>query len=211
VTAAGQISPASPTAPATAPAAPAESVGSSAGAGTAQPAVAVPDQVLQHLTSVRALREGGHRTVLRLDPEHLGEVTLTVDVRGGSVRLAVSGGAEAVGAVHAGLAHLRSSLAESGLSLGDVALRPDGAATGAGTGTGTDPRDSAARAFTTPDGSTSGGPGRDGRTAGGDGRGGRHSDGRSPDTGTVPAPVPAPRPAPRARTTGSPGRLDVRV
>jgi hypothetical protein len=170
--------------------------------------------VLRHLTSVRALREGGHRTVLRLDPEHLGEVTLTVDVRGGSVRLAVSGGAEAVGAVHAGLAHLRSSLAESGLALDDVALRPDGAApaaSGTGTGTGTDPRDPGSRPFAGADGSTSGGPGRDGRTAGGEGRGGRDPDGRSSEAQPVRGPVPAPRPAPRARPGGVPGRLDVRV
>jgi flagellar hook-length control protein FliK len=164
---------------------------------------------------VRALREGGHRTVLRLDPEQLGEVTLTVDVRGGSVRLAVSGGAEAVGAVHAGLAHLRSSLAESGLTLDDVALRPDAAGasaagTGMGTGTGTDPRDPGARPFATADGSASGGPGRDGRTAGGESRGGRDPGGRS-EPEPVRGPVPAPRPAPRARATGAPGRLDVRV
>ena len=176
---------------------------------------AVPDQVLRHLTSVRALREGGHRTVLRLDPEQLGEVTLTVDVRGSSVRLAVSGGAEAVGAVHAGLAHLRSSLAESGLALDDVALRPDGTAgtgvgagLGSGTGTGTDPRDPNGRPFTTPDGSASGDPGR-GRTGGGDGRGSRDSSGNPAAAGN--RPVPAPRPAPRARPAGVPGRLDVRV
>jgi Flagellar hook-length control protein FliK len=89
--------------------------------------VPVPDQVLRHLASVRALREGGHRTVLRLEPEHLGEVTVTVDVRAGAVRMAVSGGTAALAAVRDGLQHLRASLADSGLDLGDVALRPDAA------------------------------------------------------------------------------------
>jgi len=201
-------------------------VGSAGAAATATPASGdvpdqVPDQVLRHLTSVRALREGGHRTVLRLDPEHLGEVTLTVDVRGSSVRLAVSGGAEAVGAVHAGLAHLRSSLAESGLALGDVALRPDGVAgaglgtglgagTGTGTGTSTDSRDPNGRPFAAPDGSASGDAGG-GRTPGGDGRGSRDSSGRGTEPRPVTGPVPAPRPAPRARPAAVPGRLDVRV
>jgi Flagellar hook-length control protein FliK len=94
-----------------------------AGAGAAS--TSVPDQVLRHLTSVRALREGGHRTVLRLEPEHLGAVTVTVDVRAGAVRMAVSGGAEALAAVREGLGHLRTSLASSGLDLGDVSLRTD--------------------------------------------------------------------------------------
>ncbi|HVN13059.1 MAG TPA: flagellar hook-length control protein FliK [Kineosporiaceae bacterium] len=102
----------------------------SAAAGSGPPAP-VPDQVLRHLTAVRALREGWHRTVLRLEPEHLGEVTVTLDVRSGAVRMAVSGGAEALAAVREGLGHLRSSLADSGLDLGDVALRPEAAAAGA--------------------------------------------------------------------------------
>ncbi len=178
------------------------------GAPTQGPPVAVPDQVLRHLVSVRALREGGHRTVLRLDPEHLGEVTLTVDVRAGSVRLAVSGGAEAVSAVQAGLAHLRSSLAESGLALGDVALRPDAGAPAvpqppSTTGTGTDARDPGSRPFAAPDGSASGGPGRDRPASGGEGD--RERRDHAPDR-TVPTAAATPVVG-RLR----PGGLDVRV
>jgi hypothetical protein len=105
----------------------ASSTTATADASPGQP-VAVPDQVLRHLESVRALREGGHRTVMRLDPEHLGAVTVTVDVREGAVRMAVAGGAEALAAVREGLGHLRSALADAGLDLGDVALRPDAVA-----------------------------------------------------------------------------------
>jgi len=105
----------------------ASTTSATADASPGQP-VAVPDQVLRHLESVWALREGGHRTVMRLDPEHLGAVTVTVDVREGAVRMAVAGGAEALAAVREGLGHLRSALADAGLDLGDVALRPDAVA-----------------------------------------------------------------------------------
>ena len=194
--------------------APAGNVAGTAGTAAPDPA-AVPDQVLRHLTSVRALREGGHRTVLRLDPEQLGEVTLTVDVRGSSVPLAVSGGAEAVGAVHAGLAHLRSSLAESGLALDDVALRPDGAAgtgvgsaLGSGTGTGTDSRDPNGRPYATPDGSAAATPAAAGPGAGtAAGAGTPAGPGRGREPGRC-----LPRDPRRARARpGVPGRLDVRV
>ncbi|MGZ4611847.1 MAG: flagellar hook-length control protein FliK [Kineosporiaceae bacterium] len=178
--------------------------------GTGAAPAAVPDQVLRHLTSVRALREGGHRTVLRLEPDHLGELTVTVDVRSGAVRMAVSGGAEALAAIRGGLGHLRTSLADSGLNLGDVALRPDAGGT------------SAAPAAST-------GPGADGRAPGsgprpdagagsadGEPRPSRqHSSSDAPEaplldpgggrvTGSA---IPEPAGGPGAR----PGRLDVRV
>ena len=180
--------------------------------GTGAAPAAIPDQVLRHLTSVRALREGGHRTVLRLEPDHLGEVTVTVDVRSGAVRMAVSGGAEALAAVREGLGHLRTSLADSGLNLGDVSLRSDASGT------------SAAPAAST-------GPGADGRAPG---------SGPRPDAGAgsrgrpAPAGPPAqlercaeaplldagggrvsgsatPEPEPAAGAGDRPGRLDVRV
>jgi hypothetical protein len=39
--------------------------------------------------------------------------------------MAVTGGSQALAAVREGIAHLRSVLADAGLDLGDVALRPD--------------------------------------------------------------------------------------
>jgi flagellar hook-length control protein FliK len=111
----------------------------SAAAGTPAPGgpVTVPDQVLRHLESVRALRDGGHRTVLRLEPDHLGAVTVTVDVRAGAVRMAVAGGPQALAAVREGIAHLRTVLADAGLDLGDVALRADALQPTSGSSSGT--------------------------------------------------------------------------
>ena len=170
---------------------------------------------MRHLTSVRALRDGGHRTVLRLDPEHLGEVTVTVDVRGADVRMAVSGGAEALAALRDGLGHLRSSLAASGLDLGDVALHPDASAAAP-------PVTGSAGAAAPTTGTTGGtsGPGGDtsagGRSAGSAGA----PDGRRApqDQGTPAVPAAAPPTARAGRTTAPDAagaaparRLDVRV
>jgi hypothetical protein len=88
---------------------------------------------------VRTLRDGTHRTVLHLSPEHLGDVTITVEVRAGSVRLHVAGGDAALGALGQGMGDLRSQLADAGLDLADVSLRPDTGGAG-GTGPGPDPR-----------------------------------------------------------------------
>jgi flagellar hook-length control protein FliK len=171
----------------------------------------VPDQVLRHLESVRALRDGGHRTVLRLDPEHLGAVTVTVDVRAGAVRMAVAGTSEALAAVREGIAHLRSALADAGLDLGDVALRPEAAlSSGSSSSSGTS---------NAPDGqATPNGPrpdrGADGSTAG-DRRPSRQHDQGSPTPPQRPDAVrplqtpPAP-PGPGSEP-GTARRLDVRV
>jgi flagellar hook-length control protein FliK len=60
--------------------------------------------------------------VLHLAPEHLGELTLTVDVRAGTVALAVAGQDGALAGLRDGLAQLRTALAEAGLDLGDVSM-----------------------------------------------------------------------------------------
>ncbi len=179
------------------------------GAAAGRPAAdAVPDQVLQHLTAVRALRDGGHRTVLRLDPEHLGEVTLTLDVRDGAVRLSVSGGAEALEALRSGLGDLRSSLAEAGLALDDVRLRPE-TATGTAPGTGDDRGRPPGGADAGSTGGPGAGSGRDGRAGDSGGEGGR--DGRAADLWR---PDPVPRPVSRSAhpdDAGTGSSLDVRV
>jgi flagellar hook-length control protein FliK len=108
-------------------------------ASPATPAPPVADQVARYLVGVRTLRDGTHRTVLHLSPEHLGEVTITVEVRAGAVRLHVAGGDAALGALGQGMADLRSQLADAGLDLADVSLRPDAGGPG-GTGPGPDPR-----------------------------------------------------------------------
>jgi Flagellar hook-length control protein FliK len=175
----------------------------------------VPDQVLRHLESVRALREGGHRTVLRLEPEHLGAVTLTVDVRAGAVRMAVAGGTQALAAVREGIERLRSSLADAGLDLGDVALRADTVSSASSS--------SSSSSFSSP--SPGSGPGADGRgsTSGPDGgtdssrSGDRHSGRRqdgAPDAAGAPEPAHATaqrRRSPAAEDLAGLRRLDVRV
>jgi flagellar hook-length control protein FliK len=193
----------SATAPSSAPPA-------AASAGPAQP-VTVPDQVLRHLESVRALRDGGSRTVLRLEPEHLGAVTVTVDVRAGAVRMAVTGAAEALAAVREGIAHLRAALADAGLDLGDVALRPD-APGPSGSASSSGPADS-------PDGQASPNGPRPDRGADGSSPGDRRP-ARQHDQGSPAAPdrPDAVRPRQPAAASTGPGpepltarRLDVRV
>ena len=94
----------------------------------ARPATTVPisDQVVaqinRQLQGARTLRDGTHHAVLRLSPEHLGEITITLDVRAGGVRLDIGGGAQAITALQADLGRLRDDLAGSGLNLGDVTL-----------------------------------------------------------------------------------------
>ncbi len=79
-------------------------------------------QVTRHLTGLRTLTDGTHRTVLHLAPEHLGELTLTVDVRAGTVALAMSGQDTALTVLRDGLNQLRDALARSGLDLGQVSM-----------------------------------------------------------------------------------------
>jgi flagellar hook-length control protein FliK len=99
-------------------------------AGVEQPTVS--DQIARHLTGMRTLRDGTHHTVLHLTPDHLGPVTMTVDVRSGTVQLAVVGSESAVAALREGIADLRDQLSRSGLDLGDVSMRQDSADPGRG-------------------------------------------------------------------------------
>jgi flagellar hook-length control protein FliK len=79
-------------------------------------------QVGRQLQGARMLRDGTHHTVLRLSPEHLGDVTITLDVRAGGIRLDLAAGAQALVALQADLSQLRDDLAGSGLDLGEVTL-----------------------------------------------------------------------------------------
>jgi len=92
------------------------------------------DQVVRHLLAARVLRDGTHRTVMHLSPEHLGQVTVTVEVRDGSVRLGLSAGAAALSALGSDLPDLRQQLAQSGLDLADVTMNSPDAGSGQGGG-----------------------------------------------------------------------------
>ncbi len=98
-------------------------IDSSARAGaTSQVSDQVAAQIGRQLHGVRMLNDGTHHTVLRLSPEHLGEVTITLDVRAGGIRLDLAAGSQALAALQADLGHLRDNLAVSGLDLADVTL-----------------------------------------------------------------------------------------
>ena len=94
-------------------------------AAPSAPAPPVVDQVTRHLLAARLLRDGTHHTVMHLSPEHLGPVTVTVDVLDGAVRLELVGGSGALGALGHDLDSLRSQLADAGLDLADVTMRAD--------------------------------------------------------------------------------------
>jgi len=101
-----------------------------------QPAQASPQQlaaqVARHVGALRTLGDGTRRTVMHLSPEHLGELTLTVDVRNGSVQLAMTGGEAAIATLREGIGLLRDQLADSGLDLGTVSLRDNATDSGRG-------------------------------------------------------------------------------
>jgi hypothetical protein len=95
----------------------------------------ITDQVMaqigRQLQGVRLLRDGTHHTVLRLSPEQLGDVTITLDVRAGGIRLDLAAGSQALVALQADLGQLRDNLANSGLDLGAVTLSSRDAGMGA--------------------------------------------------------------------------------
>ena len=87
---------------------------------------------------MRTMRDGSQQTVLRLQPDHLGPVTVTVEVQAGAVRMHLLADGTALAALQQSLPELRSQLAQGGLALSDVTLRqPDSGGQGwAGRGDG---------------------------------------------------------------------------
>jgi len=80
-------------------------------------------QVARHLGAVRTLSDGSHHTVLRLSPEHLGDLTVTIDVQGANVQVSMAGQSAAIATLRGGLDELRRQLSEAGLDLGSIALQ----------------------------------------------------------------------------------------
>ena len=121
----------------------APSSGTTPASGTATGTTATPSgiatQVARQVTSLRTLTTGTQHTVLHLTPEHLGALTLTIDVRAGQVSLGIAGGQAALSTLREGLGQLRDQLAQAGLGLGDVSLTQSSASpadAGAGNGNG---------------------------------------------------------------------------
>jgi flagellar hook-length control protein FliK len=147
---------------------------------------------------------------VRLDPEHLGPLTLTVSVRAGKVRLAVSGSPEALSALDASMNGLRDQLGSAGLGLDGVSLQPTSATGSGSSATDGRPGQSGAAFAATADSAGDGGrraPDERGRTTGSgpDDRGSRTTAGSSGVSAD-------PDPQVTVRTGSGPaGRVDVRV
>jgi flagellar hook-length control protein FliK len=174
---------------------------------TMQPALPqrIAGQVAQHVAGLRTLQDGTHRTVLHLTPDHLGALTLTVDVRAGHVTLGVAGDQAALSTLRDGIGQLRDQLAASGLQLDDVSLQT---ATDSGRGRPDQ------QPFGTDLGGDRGNDRDSGRAARGDAGG---DDGPAPARTTASTPVPPvsrpdqTRPDHARPDRGRLGRVDVRV
>lgn len=132
--AAGASSPAEGTPPAgavpgtagpAAPASPAVGTASRPAPPPAHPAD-LSAQVVKHLSGLRTLSDGTHHTTLHLSPEHLGDLTVTVDVRGSTVQVSMAGEPAAIASLRDALGLLRDQLSEAGLDLGQVSLQDKG-------------------------------------------------------------------------------------
>ncbi|MGZ4436875.1 MAG: flagellar hook-length control protein FliK [Nocardioidaceae bacterium] len=107
----------------------------------AQPAGAtghpVLDQVLPSVPRLVSRGDGTHKLTLRLHPADLGEIHLTVTVRGSKVDVTLAAGPEARQALRQGSPELRALLDQTGHSAGSVVIRDLPASSGtAGSGTG---------------------------------------------------------------------------
>jgi hypothetical protein len=134
--------------------------------------------------------------------------------------MAVSGGAQALAAVREGLERLRSSLADAGLDLGDVALRADAAPSASASSSASSFASSPGSGGTDGQGSTSAPDGRADSSRSGDHRPGRQQDGPADAVPGATQPVPSTRQrpgsplgiqAPSGQDPTRPRRLDVRV
>ena len=166
------------------------------------------DQVTPGVARLVSAGEGSHRMVLRLHPADLGEVHLTVTVRGSDVDVTVSASPEAREMLAEGSTALRSLLDSVGRTAGQVVFRDlpgagsptavgNPATPGPSPDLGTGAGDNGRQPF------AGSGPGADGRAGSRPGR---------PDHPDATRPVAA-RPAPAGAAPAAHGRgaLDVRI
>lgn len=178
-----------------------------AGAAPASPShhSAVLDQVLPVVPRLVTRGDGTQRLTLRLHPEELGEVRLTVTVRNNTVDVTLAAGSTAQEALRDGSPHLRALLDAAGHTTGQVVIRDL-------------PQSSAVSTHVQSGGPGSSGPGHGGSaqsfTDGGGARGqqtmqgqGRPGSPRQPVAGDHGGTAPSPR------TAGTPGSttLDLRI
>jgi flagellar hook-length control protein FliK len=132
----------SPSVPTTAPALPGVPA-AAAGVATAPPApvvsaapvsapaavdpVALADQVLTTVTPLRRGPDGTHVLTMRLDPGHLGPVTVVAEVKGGAIRLELIAAVPAAQkALEQAAGDLRRDLADAGFGSASVDVRSGG-------------------------------------------------------------------------------------
>lgn len=188
---------------ATAPATPQPT---SAPAATPGPAGApVLQQVAPALARVASRGDGVHRMSLTLHPADLGEVRLTVTVRGGHVDVQIAAGREARDLMREGSGELRHLLESVGRTAGAITFRdlttgtlqqvqPSAASSWQQGGTTTDGRNGSPQPGSgggqdpgsSPDGRASGGAGRETGLVEGTRRTGDAAPTRTPPTGTGP-------------------------
>ncbi len=166
------------------------------------PAASAPvlAQVSPALARVVSRGDGEHRMMLKLHPADLGEVHLTVTVRGDHVDVEIAASPEAREVLREGSAHLRSLLESIGRSTGQLVLRdlPVAPTPATGPGAGGTGHDGGAATTYADTG--------DGRRDQPDTRGGR----QQPHAPDQPRPVVTPRASGRSTVPGGPA-LDVTV
>jgi flagellar hook-length control protein FliK len=93
---------------------------------------AIPEQIVSAVVPLHGRGDGRHEVTLELHPVDLGTIRVEVSVDHQTVHLTLHAAEPATARLlSAGLAELRSALADAGLHAGQVAVSPDG-----GTGTG---------------------------------------------------------------------------
>lgn len=215
--------PASAPGPAAVPPAHAQQVTGTATAATGSTQTAptasspVLDQVLPAVPRLVSRGDGTQRLTLKLHPADLGEVHLTVTVRGGSVDVTLAAGHEAREALRDGSSQLRSLLELTGHTTGQLVIRdlPGGGTTASTAPTaGTQPGPTGGQTGAHPGGdqpTTTFGQHGEPRQHQGGGPARADAPPRPSDTaGGAPDPDPQAHPAPRAHR-GSAVALDVRI
>ncbi|MCW2565918.1 MAG: Collagen alpha-2(I) chain, partial [Mycobacterium sp.] len=92
---------------------------------------ALAEQVLTRVSSLRQGPDGTHHLTMRLDPGHLGPLTVVAEVRNGAIRLELTAVMPAAQeALRHAAADLRRDLADAGFGSAAVDVRSDGSGAG---------------------------------------------------------------------------------
>jgi flagellar hook-length control protein FliK len=91
----------------------------------------ISTQMSAHLSAFRGLADGTYETTIRLNPEELGQVSVRIQVNGGTVSIHAFGASDiAVQRLREAMPDLRQDLLQSGLDLVDSQVDPGAASFG---------------------------------------------------------------------------------